>query len=58
MLDDSFKIDKQFGDKNIIETNLINGSLTVSSVMNYIDTFHKELSGCLHVENIDFETSN
>ena len=58
MLDDSFKAEKQFGNKNIIETNLIDGSLTVSSVMNYIDTFHKDLSQFVRVENIYFEQSD
>ena len=58
ILDDSFSAGNFIKEENIIETNIVNGALSISSVINYIDTFQKDLSPFVPIKNIDFERGN
>lgn len=59
VIDDIPKITQYFAEKNNIKTNIIDGALTMSSILNYIDTYHQNLSKKFPIDTaFDFEKNN
>ena len=43
VIDDKRHLPKYFKDKNSIKTNIVDGALTMSSILNYLDTYYPKL---------------
>ena len=43
VIDDKRHLPKYFKDKNSIKTNIVDGALTMSSILNYLDTYYTKL---------------
>ena len=55
VIDDIPSITKYFAEKNNIKTNIISGALTISSILNYIDSYYPDLSPCFPFYQFEFE---